>query len=200
MSYKLGQLTCEDREKLVQHIKKDTQNLKNEYRTKMSIYKESLIGDKKVYDALLANYRQEYENYHVNEIQAITDEENRRSHKADSNICFILVIAFIAILLLIAVSSDFWLFGKIRSSLQSTSLPKSISSIVEIAFLFVYPLFLAWITFNPFIDKIYRWKDNSDAWEEFYRKRDEYAEFHAEEKLIECKRNKANGNEWWNKQ
>lgn len=200
MSYKLEQLTCEDREKLVQHIKKDTQNLKNEYRTKMQIYEESLIGDKEVYDALLANYRQEYENYHVDEIQAITGEENRRMHKADSDILFVLVIAFIAILVLIAVSSDFWLFGKIRSSLQSTSLPKSISSIVEIAFLLVYPSFLTWITFNPFIDKIYRWKDNSDAWEEFYRKRDEYAEFHAEEKLIECKRNKANGNEWWNKQ
>lgn len=200
MSYKLEQLTCEDREKLVQHIKKDTQNLKNEYRTKMQIYEESLIGDKEVYDALLANYRQEYENYHVDEIQAITGEENRRMHKADSDIFFVLVIAFIAILVLIAVSSDFWLFGKIRSSLQSTSLPKSISSIVEIAFLLVYPSFLTWITFNPFIDKIYRWKDNSDAWEEFYRKRDEYAEFHAEEKLIECKRNKANGNEWWNKQ
>lgn len=180
--------------------KKDTQNLKNEYRTKMQIYEESLIGDKEVYDALLANYRQEYENYHVDEIQAITGEENRRMHKADSDIFFVLVIAFIAILVLIAVSSDFWLFGKIRSSLQSTSLPKSISSIVEIAFLLVYPSFLTWITFNPFIDKIYRWKDNSDAWEEFYRKRDEYAEFHAEEKLIECKRNKANGNEWWNKQ
>lgn len=166
----------------------------------MQIYEESLIGDKEVYDALLANYRQEYENYHINEIQTITGEENRRMHKADSDILFVLVIAFIAILALIAVSSDFWLFGKIRSSLQSTSLPKSISSIVEIAFLFVYPSFLTWITFNPFIDKIYRWKDNTDAWEEFYRKRDEYAEFHAEEKLIEYKRNKANGNEWWNKQ
>ena len=35
MSYKLKQLTCEDREKLVQHIKEDTKKLKNEYRTKM---------------------------------------------------------------------------------------------------------------------------------------------------------------------
>lgn len=58
MSYKLEQLTCEDREKLVQHIKEDTKKLKNEYRTKMQIYKESLIGDKKIYDALFANYRQ----------------------------------------------------------------------------------------------------------------------------------------------
>lgn len=200
MSHKLEQLTCKDREKLVQHIKTDTQNLKNEYRTKMLICKEALIGDKKVHDALVANYKQEYENYHISEIQAITDEENRRMRKADSNIFSILVMAFIAILVLIGVGSAYWLFGKISSLLQSTSLPKSISSIVEIAFLFVYPVFLTWITFNPFISKIYRWKDNPDAWEEFYRKRDEYAEFHAEEKLIECKRNKANGNEWWNKQ
>ena len=166
----------------------------------MQIYEESLIGDKEVYDALLANYKQEYENYHVDEIQAITDEQNRRTHKVDSDILFVLVMAFIAILVLIGVSSSFWLFGKINSLLQSMSLANSIISIVEIAFLFVYPSFLTWITFNPFIDKIYRWKDNTDAWEEFYRKRDEYAEFHAEEKLIEYKRNKANGNEWWNKQ
>lgn len=188
MSYKLEQLTCEDREKLVQHIKKDTQNLKNEYRTKMQIYEESLIGDKEVYDALLANYRQEYENYHVDEIQAITDEENRRSHKADSNIFAILEMAFIVIFVFIVVGSAYWLFGKINSSLQSTSLSNSVISVIKIAFLLVYPTFLTWITFNPFISKIYRWKDNSDAWEEFYRKRDDYAEFHAEEKLIEYRR------------
>lgn len=188
MSYKLEQLTCEDREKLVQHIKKDTQNLKNEYRTKMQIYEEALIGDKEVYDALLANYRQEYENYHVDEIQAITDEENRRSHKADSNIFAILEMAFIVIFVFIVVGSAYWLFGKINSSLQSTSLSNSVISVIKIAFLLVYPTFLTWITFNPFISKIYRWKDNSDAWEEFYRKRDDYAEFHAEEKLIEYRR------------
>lgn len=74
MSYKLRQLTCEDREKLVQHIKKDTQNLKHEYRTKMYISKEPIIGDKEVYDALLANSKQEYETYHVNEIKAIDGE------------------------------------------------------------------------------------------------------------------------------
>ena len=200
MSYKLEQLTCEDREKLVQHIKKDTQNLKNEYRTKMQIYKESLIGDKKIYDALFANYRQEYENYHFNDIQAITDEENRRMHKADSNIFSILVMAFIVILVLIVTGSGCWLLGKINSSLQSMSLANNVISAVEIAFLFAYTAFFCWITFNPFINKIYRWKDNSDAWKEFHRKRDEYAEFHAEEKLIEYKRNKANGNEWWNRQ
>ena len=30
MSYKLEQLTCEDREKLVQHIKEDTKKLKSQ--------------------------------------------------------------------------------------------------------------------------------------------------------------------------
>lgn len=200
MSYKLRQLTCEDREILIQHIKKDTQNLKNEYRTKMQVYEESLIGDKKIYDALFANYRQEYENYHINEIQAITDEENRRMHKADSNIFSILVITFIVILVLIVTGSGCWLLGKINSSLQSMSLANNVISAVEIAFLFAYTAFFCWITFNPFISKIYRWKDNSDAWKEFHRKRDEYAEFHAEEKLIEYKRNKANRNEWWNRQ
>lgn len=163
MSYKLKQLTCEDREKLVQHIKKDTKKLKNEYRTKMQIYKESLIGDKKIYDALFANYRQEYENYHINEIQAITDEENRRMHKADSNIFFILVMAFIVILVLIVTGSGCWLLGKINSSLQSMSLANNVISAVKIAFLFAYTAFFCWIAFDPFISKIYRWKDNTDA-------------------------------------
>ena len=119
-----------------------------------------------------------------------------------SNSCvfFITIISFIAIFAFVIVSSSYWFFGKINSLLQSMSLANSIISIIKIAFLFVYPVFLTLITFKPFIDKIYRWKDNSDAWEEFHRKRDEYAEFHAEEKLIECKRNKANGNEWWTKQ
>lgn len=74
MSYRLGQLTYEDRERLVQHIKEDTKKLKNEYRTKMYISKEPIIGDKEVYDALLANSKQEYETYHVNEIKAIDGE------------------------------------------------------------------------------------------------------------------------------
>lgn len=188
MSYRLGQLTYEDRERLVQHIKEDTKKLKNEYRTKMYISKEPMIGDKEVYDALLANSKQEYETYHVNEIQAITDEENRRTHTFNSWFFIITVIVFLAIYALIVVGLGYWLFEKINSSLQSTSLSNSVISAIKIAFVFVYPTFLAWATFNPFISKIYRWEDNTDAWEEFYRKRDAYAEFHAEEKLIEYRR------------
>ena len=199
MSYKLGQLTCEDREKLVQHIKEDTKKLKNEYRTKMYISKEPMIGDKEVYDALLANSKQEYETYHVNEIKAIDGEQNRRMHVSNSCVFVITIISFIAIFAFVIVSSGYWFFGKINSSLQSMSLANNVISAVKIAFLFAYTAFFSWIVFNPFCSKFHRWKSNSDAWKEFYRKRDDYAEFHAKEKLIEYKRNKANGNEWWNK-
>ena len=129
----------------------------------MQIYEESLIGDKEVYDALLANYRQEYENYHINEIQTITGEQNRRMQVSNSCVFVITIISFIAIFAFVIVSSAYWFFGKINSSLQSTSLSNNVISAVKIAFLFAYPAFFSWIVFNPFCSKFHRWKINSDA-------------------------------------
>lgn len=113
MSYRLGQLTYEDRERLVQHIKEDTKKLKNEYRTKMYISKEPIIGDKEVYDALLANSKQEYETYHVNEIKAIDGEQNRRMQVSNSCVFVITIISFIAIFAFVIVSSAYWFLGRL---------------------------------------------------------------------------------------
>lgn len=153
--------------------------------------------NKDVYMSLLRNFKADFDFRNVNEIAEINQKTNKRQSLLSNNIWVLIGFGVILTLggIALLISAD--VSGMLLKPLMSTGLHDNIISAIQLATFMVLVMLISGVLILFFFKAIDYYENNSKEWNDFNKRRMQYAKHHADKLMHDILNDKNKGNEWW---
>lgn len=153
--------------------------------------------NKDVYMSLVQNFKADFDFRNVCEVAKITQKTNKRQAILSNNIW--VLIGFGALLALggIALLISTGISGMLLKPLMSTGLHGNIISTIQVATFMVLVILISCALILFFFKAIDYYESNSKEWNNFNKRRTQYAKRNADKLMYDILNDKNKGNEWW---
>lgn len=198
--------TEKDKEKLVKMFDDVTMELERKYVNALTYNTIELNEikqrynrryNKDVYMSLVRKFKAYFDFRNVDEIAEITQKTNKRQALLTNNIWVLIGFGVILILGGIALFISECVSGMLLKPLMSTGLHGNIISAIQLATFIVLVMLISCALILLLFKAIDYYENNSKEWNEFNKRRTQYAKHKADKLMHDILNDKNKGNEWW---